>query len=92
MFHYSASLVAMGISILLYVYLQVYKSFPYYPTNGSFDPQLSLSAEDVTFLKYNGFSAVRLYVAWPGVEPSKGAYNNTYLDVRQYLAMSNKYS
>ncbi len=62
--------------------LQVYKSFPYHPTNNSFDPQLSLSAQDVAFLKDSGFSVVRLYVAWPGVEPSKGVYNDTYLDVR----------
>ena len=36
----------------------------------------------MTFLKENGFSVVRLYVAWPGLEPSKGSYNSTYLDVR----------
>lgn len=61
--------------------VQVYKSFPYHPTNTSFDPALSLSAEDVTFLVESGFSVVRLYVAWPGVESSKGVYNHTYLDV-----------
>ena len=27
-----------------------------------------------------GFTVVRLYVAWPGVEPSKASYNTTYLD------------
>ncbi|XP_064387797.1 endoglycoceramidase-like [Halichondria panicea] len=59
----------------------VYKRFPYHPINATFDPQLSLSSEDVTFLKENGFSVVRLYVAWPGLEPSKGSYNSTYLDV-----------
>lgn len=61
--------------------MQVYKSFPYHPRNTSFDPQLSLSEEDIHFLVENGFNVVRLYVAWPGVEPSKGDYNFTYLEV-----------
>ena len=64
---------------------QVYKSFPYYPLNSSFDPQLSLSKEDISFLSENGFSAVRLYVAWPGVEPTRGNFNTTYLQVRPVL-------
>ena len=59
----------------------VYKVFPYYPTNGSFDPQMSLSGEDIDFLVANGFNVVRLYVAWPGLEPTKGNYNLTYLEV-----------
>ena len=29
----------------------------------------------------NGFNVVRLYVAWPGLEPTKGNYNLTYLNV-----------
>lgn len=62
-------------------YFQVYKSFPYYPNNVSFDPEYSLSNEDIQFLKDNGFNVVRLYVAWPGVEPKKDQYNDTYLDV-----------
>jgi endoglycosylceramidase len=59
----------------------VFKSFPYHPRNSSFDPEFSLSAEDVQFLVESGFTVVRLYVAWPGVEPRKGTYNSTYLDV-----------
>ncbi|KAL5482104.1 hypothetical protein EMCRGX_G022389 [Ephydatia muelleri] len=59
----------------------VYKVFPYYPTNDSFDPQLSLSEEDVDFLVANGFNVVRLYVAWPGLEPTLGNYNLTYLEI-----------
>ena len=66
-------------------FIQVYKRFPYHPINATFDPQLSLSSEDVTFLKENGFSVVRLYVAWPGLEPSKGNYNSTYLDVSRVI-------
>lgn len=29
---------------------------------------------------------VRLYVAWPGVEPAEAVYNNTYLDVSVLIA------
>ena len=61
--------------------LQVYKSFPYYPRNDSFDPRFSLCKEDIDFLVENGFNVVRLYAAWPGLEPVKGEYNHTYLDV-----------
>lgn len=63
---------------------QVYKSFPYHPRNSTFDPEFSLSKEDISFLVDNGFNVVRLYVAWPGVEPSEGQYNDTYLDVSGY--------
>ena len=60
--------------------VQVYKSFPYYPSNGSFDSEYSLNNEDIAMLVEYGFTVVRLYVAWPGVEPSRGKYNASYLD------------
>ena len=63
--------------------IKVYKSPPYYPPNGTFDPQFSFGEQDVNFLVENGFSMVRLFVAWPGVEPRRGKYNQTYLEVKQ---------
>ena len=62
----------------------MYKSPPYYPPNGTFDPQFSFGEEDIDFLVESGFSMVRLFVAWPGVEPKRGQYNQTYLEVRLY--------
>ena len=59
---------------------KVYKSFPFYPGNGSFDAEYSFNSDDIAMLVEYGFTVVRLYVAWPGVEPSKGNYNTTYLD------------
>ena len=59
---------------------KVYKSFPFYPGNGSFDAEYSFNSADIAMLVEYGFTVVRLYVAWPGVEPSKGNYNATYLD------------
>ena len=67
--------------VIITCYSQVYKNFPYYPTNSTFDHELSLNTEDIEFLVENGFNVVRLYVAWPGVEPKKGEYNHTYLKV-----------
>ena len=79
--HHASDTVDVRNSTKNFLFVQVYKSFPFHPRNDTFDPQLSLSNEDVTFLVENGLNVVRLYVAWPGVEPSKGQYNGTYLEV-----------
>ena len=63
----------------------MYKSFPYHPTNKSFDPESSLNYDDIGFMVEHGFNVVRLYVAWQGVEPIRGQYNYTYLRVRTEL-------
>ena len=65
----------------------MYKLPPYHPQLDSFDPEFSLSQEDIDFLVTNGFNVVRLYIVWPGVEPVKDQYNDTYLDVseRSYM-------
>ena len=55
--------------------------FPYHPKLEGFNAFDSLSQQDMQFLKDNGFNVVRLYVAWPGVEPVRGQYNMSYLQV-----------
>jgi endoglycosylceramidase len=55
------------------------KKFPWYPGTDLFDPSSSLSAEDMANLKAWGLNAVRLGVMWPGVEPTEGKFNQTYL-------------
>lgn len=72
--------------IIINLSIKVYKSYPFHPSNGTFDPRLSFNQQDVDFLVENGFSIVRLYVAWQGVEFSKERYNSTYLHVR-YLRL-----
>ena len=67
----------------------MYKTHPYYPKLDSFDPELSLSQEDISFFVKNGFNVVRLYVAWQGVEPTKGQYNDTYLSVSKINSVYN---
>ena len=77
------------LSVAIYTFLKVFKSFPFHPDNGStFDPEYSLNDEDVQFLSDNGFNVVRFYVAWPGVEPVKDQYNSTYLDVSYSCIMA----
>ena len=58
----------------------VYKIPPWYPETEGFDPKNSLTDIDAKTLKSWGFNVVRLGVMWPGVEPTKGNYNFTYLD------------
>jgi endoglycosylceramidase len=38
-------------------------------------------ANDFQLLLGRGFNAVRLGVMWPGVEPQRGQYNDTYLGI-----------
>lgn len=63
----------------------VYKSAPYIPKIDEFDPITSYSKEDMAILRKYGMNAVRLGVMWPGVEPQRGEYNTTYLDMMKDL-------
>lgn len=58
----------------------IYKIAPYIPDEAAFDPQNSLSDEDIIDLKNWGFNFVRLGVMWEAVETAPGVYNTTYLD------------
>lgn len=57
----------------------VYKSFPWIPKTNEFDPFLSFSEMDMDNLKRWGMNIVRLGAMWPGVEPTKGFYNESYI-------------
>jgi endoglycosylceramidase len=63
----------------------VYKVPPWIPQTTGFDPQLSLSSEDITNLQKWGFNVVRLGMMWPGVEPVKGQYDTNYLKAMKQL-------
>jgi endoglycosylceramidase len=58
----------------------VYKIAPWYPATTGFDSTTTLSRIDAKNLKSWGFNLVRLGVMWPGVEPTQGNYNSSYLD------------
>ena len=58
----------------------VSKGAPYLPRTDRFDPDDSLVESDILDMKAMGFTAVRLLVAVPGVMPTRGFINTTYLD------------
>ncbi len=58
----------------------VYKVDPYIPSSDAFNPELSLTDDEIASLVDWGFNFVRLGVMWEAVERSPGTYNQTYLD------------
>lgn len=58
----------------------VVKIPPYLPTTDSFDPQMSLSSEDIVYLQKWGFNFVRLGVMWQAVETAPGVFDLDYLE------------
>eukprot|EP01101_Sappina_pedata_P006105 TRINITY_DN2952_c0_g1_i2.p1 TRINITY_DN2952_c0_g1~~TRINITY_DN2952_c0_g1_i2.p1 ORF type:complete len:493 (-),score=126.54 TRINITY_DN2952_c0_g1_i2:52-1530(-) len=62
----------------------VYKGFPYHPaTTGSFTFDMSFVEEDAQLLQQWGMNAIRLGMMWPGVEPVRGQYNESYIQVME---------
>ncbi|KAI9034050.1 glycoside hydrolase superfamily [Hyaloraphidium curvatum] len=59
----------------------VYKARPFHPDIDRFHPNTSFSEEDVDILADLGLNVIRLAVMWPGAEPERGKWNNTYFDV-----------
>lgn len=69
---YNRSVIFHGVNI-------VYKQDPYIPDTSKFDPQLSLTDEDINNLVKWGFNFVRLGVMWEAVERQPGVYDDNYL-------------
>jgi endoglycosylceramidase len=63
----------------------VYKSPPWHPTLDAFDPSTSFVSRDMELLQQWGINVIRLGIMWPGVEPERGHYNWTYLQVMRQL-------
>ena len=58
----------------------VYKVAPYLPSDGDFDPQISLNDADIANMKRWGMNFVRLGVMWEAVEREAGQYDFFYLE------------
>eukprot|EP00347_Sterkiella_histriomuscorum_P013225 403365531 len=69
-----------GRSVIFHGVNIVYKLDPFIPSRDKFDPQLSLTAEDIGNLKKWGLNLVRLGVMWEAVERTSGSYDQKYLD------------
>ncbi len=63
----------------------VVKGPPYHPEVNFFDAQNSLCDEDMALMKSMGYNVIRLSVPWAAVEPEKGVYNETYLEIMSAL-------
>ena len=63
----------------------IFKTFPFYPDTEGYDSNNSLSDIDLYNLRSFGMNVIRLNVPWEGVEPQRGEYNYTYLEVLQSI-------
>lgn len=58
----------------------VVKGPPWHPDPYTFSADISMAKEDFEWMQRLGLNVVRLGVLWSGVEPTRGHYNETYLD------------
>ena len=68
----------------------VVKSFPFLPETKSFNVVNSFSEEDMVNLEDWGFNIIRLGTEWAGLEPTRGNYNMTYLEVMKEIVEKSK--
>ena len=64
----------------------VVKGPPWLPSRDGWDVQTSLVAGDFALMRAAGLNLLRLGVMWPGVEPSRGVYNQTYIELIRQIA------
>ncbi|KAK3286242.1 hypothetical protein CYMTET_6190 [Cymbomonas tetramitiformis] len=64
----------------------IVKGSPWLPARDAFDPRNSLVAYDFELMQAAGMNVIRLGVMWPGVEPVRGQYNETYLQIMTEIA------
>lgn len=83
---------ADGREVFMHGVNAVVKGPPWYPKIDEFDPLTSLNEQDFQILASVGMNVIRLGVMWPGVEPVRGQYNETYLDqIDRILQIGAKY-
>ncbi|KAJ3092327.1 hypothetical protein HK102_008477 [Quaeritorhiza haematococci] len=63
----------------------VYKVTPYFPVYDEWDPKLSFNDDDINLLSDLNINVIRLGIMWPGVEPERGQYNETYIKIMKNL-------
>ena len=56
------------------------KGPPWIADSQSFSTDISMAKEDFEWMQRLGLNVLRLGLMWPGVEPVRGQYNETYLD------------
>ena len=69
----------------------VVKQFPWHPDTKGFSDG-TFSEQDMKLLKSLSLNVVRLGFMWPGLEPTRGIYNETYMAIMQKIvSLSEKY-
>mmetsp|Transcript_41352 Transcript_41352/g.48021 ORF Transcript_41352/g.48021 Transcript_41352/m.48021 type:complete len:499 (-) Transcript_41352:134-1630(-) len=68
----------------------VVKGFPWIPDTSEayWSPTTSFNSKDMNALRDLGLNAIRLGTMWPGVEPNRGDYNDSYLDALHTLVQN----
>ena len=69
-----------GREILFHGSSAVVKGPPWYPDHSTFSDDISMSRKDFEWMQRLGLNFLRLGVMWAGTEPTRGHYNETYLD------------
>ncbi|KAK3237149.1 hypothetical protein CYMTET_52756 [Cymbomonas tetramitiformis] len=64
----------------------VVKGPPWIPVHDEFSTDLSLADRDFKIMKELGLNVLRLGTMWPGIEPVRGQYNETYLSVLKSIS------
>ena len=70
----------LGREVLIHGTNIVIKEFPWHPKTDGFG-QDTFSEQDMEFMKSLGLNGVRLGMMWPGLVPTKGQFNETYLKI-----------
>ena len=76
-----------GRVVVLHGFIMVWKVAPYYPPSSIYpapfrvpEDKSYFDARDARLLEQHGFNVVRLGLIWKGLEPSRGVFNEDYLD------------
>ena len=69
-----------GREVIFHGTAAVVKGPPWYPDHTEFSSDISMAREDFEWMQKLGLNFLRLGLMWPGVEPVRGQYNETYLD------------
>jgi endoglycosylceramidase len=69
-----------GREIIFHGSSAIVKGPPWVPEHTQFSKDISMAKEDFEWMQKLGLNFLRLGVMWPGLEPLRGQYNETYLD------------
>mmetsp|Transcript_31265 Transcript_31265/g.76274 ORF Transcript_31265/g.76274 Transcript_31265/m.76274 type:complete len:524 (-) Transcript_31265:367-1938(-) len=64
----------------------IVKGPPWHPAVDEFSTDISMTDEDFKIMQRLGLNLIRLGVMWPGVEPERGTYNESYIAVIKDIA------